>query len=56
MSSCLGGEAITFGNLEAGMSHKPVDVVSSILSNPKSLDHVRPLVAEDFTYVSPELR
>jgi uncharacterized protein len=34
------------------MSLQPLDVVTSILSNPKSLDHVRPLVADDFTYVS----
>jgi uncharacterized protein len=34
------------------MSRQPIEVVISILSNPKSLDHVRPLVAEDFTYVS----
>jgi uncharacterized protein len=34
------------------MSIQPTEVVTSILSNPKSLEHVRPLVAEDFTYVS----
>jgi uncharacterized protein len=34
------------------MSLQPVEIVTSILSNPKSLDHVKPLVADDFTYVS----
>lgn len=34
------------------MSSSPVDVVLSILSNPTNLDHVRPLVSEEFTYVS----
>ena len=34
------------------MSLQPLEVVTSILSNPKSLDHVQPLVADDFIYVS----
>jgi hypothetical protein len=34
------------------MSLNPTEVVSSILTNPRSLDHVRPLVSDDFTYVS----
>jgi hypothetical protein len=34
------------------MPSKPIDVVSSILSDPRNIDHVRPLVSEDFTYVS----
>jgi uncharacterized protein len=43
------------------MTLQPLEVVISILGNPKSLDHVRPLVADDFTYVSlnhsdPELK
>ena len=31
---------------------KPIDIVRSILDNPRSLQHVRPLVSENFTYVS----
>jgi uncharacterized protein len=34
------------------MTLSPIEVVSSILHNPRSLDHVKPLVSEDFTYVS----
>lgn len=34
------------------MPSSPTDIVISILSNPRSLDHVRPLVADEFTYVS----
>jgi uncharacterized protein len=34
------------------MASSPTDVVASILSNPRSLSHVRPLVSDDFTYVS----
>jgi uncharacterized protein len=34
------------------MTLSPLEVVSSILTNPRSLDHVRPLVSGDFTYVS----
>jgi uncharacterized protein len=34
------------------MPLSPTDVVAAILSNPRSLEHVRPLVSDDFTYVS----
>jgi uncharacterized protein len=34
------------------MTLSPIEVVSSILNNPRSLDHVKRLVSEDFTYVS----
>jgi uncharacterized protein len=34
------------------MALNPTEVVLSILNNPRSLEHVRPLVSEDFTYVS----
>jgi uncharacterized protein len=34
------------------MTLSPTEVVLSILTNPKSLDHVRPFVSDDFTYVS----
>jgi uncharacterized protein len=34
------------------MKPTPVEIVSSILANPRSLDHVRSLVSDDFTYVS----
>jgi uncharacterized protein len=34
------------------MTPSPTEVVSSILANPRSLAHVRPLVSDDFTYVS----
>jgi uncharacterized protein len=34
------------------MTLSPVEVVSSILTNPRSRDHVRPLVSDDFTCVS----
>jgi uncharacterized protein len=31
---------------------KPIEIIRSILDNPRSLEHLRPLVSEDFTYVS----
>ena len=34
------------------MPLQPLEVVTYILENPRSLDHVRSLVADDFTYVS----
>jgi uncharacterized protein len=34
------------------MTLSPTEVVLCILTNPKSLDHVRPFVSDDFTYVS----
>jgi uncharacterized protein len=34
------------------MPLSPTDVVAAILRNPRSLEHVRPLVSDDFTYVS----
>jgi uncharacterized protein len=34
------------------MSLNSTDLVLSILANPRSLEHVLPLVSEDFTYVS----
>jgi uncharacterized protein len=34
------------------MTSSPIEIVSSILTNPRSLEYVRPLVSDDFTYVS----
>jgi uncharacterized protein len=34
------------------MRPSPIEVISSILTNPRNLDHVKPLVSDDFTYVS----
>ena len=31
---------------------EPIEVVKAVLSDPTNMDHVRPLVADDFTYVS----
>jgi uncharacterized protein len=40
------------GNEIIAMTSMPIEIVSSILANPTSLDHVRRLVSDDFTYVS----
>jgi uncharacterized protein len=34
------------------MALSPTEVVSLILSDPRNIEHLRPLVSEDFTYVS----
>jgi uncharacterized protein len=34
------------------MSHSATQVVSKILENPRDIDFVKPLVSDDFTYVS----
>ena len=34
------------------MSHSSKYIVSKILENPRDIGHVRPLISDDFTYVS----
>jgi uncharacterized protein len=37
---------------ELPMSLSPAEIVRAILSNPRDIEHVRPLVADEFIYVS----